>query len=172
MSWWSLMGTSSDAIEIPVDNEHMAGTLLAPGNEVPGVLFVHGWGGRQARALERARGIAGLGCVCLTLDLRGHMRHSERQMTVTREASLTDLVSAYDCLHRHPCNDTRSIAVVGTSYGAYLATVLPTLRPVQWLSLRVPSIYRDDQWDAPKRSLDREDLARYRSAFIPATENR
>lgn len=166
------MGTSSDPIEIPVDNEHMAGTFLAPGSKVPGVLFVHGWGGSQERDLERARGIAGLGCVCLTFDLRGHMRHSERQMTVTREENLKDLVSAYDCLHRHPSIDTRSIAVVGTSYGAYLATVLTTLRPVQWLSLRVPSIYRDDQWDAPKRSLDREDLARYRSAFIPATENR
>lgn len=166
------MGTSSDRIEIVVDDERMAATFLAPGNKVPGVLFVHGWGGSQERDLERARGIAGLGCVCLTFDLRGHIKNSERQMAVTREENLRDLVCAYDCLHQHPSIDTRAIAVVGTSYGAYLSTILTTLRPVKWLSLRVPSLYRDEQWDTPKRKLDRQDLARYRSAFVPASENR
>ena len=166
------MGTRSERIEIAVDEERMAGTFLAPSNKVPGVLFVHGWGGSQERDLERARGIAGLGCVCLTFDLRGHIKNSERQMAVTREENLRDLISAYDCLHQHPSIDTRAIAVVGTSYGAYLSTILTTLRPVKWLSLRVPSLYRDEQWDTPKRKLDRADLARYRSAFVPAPENR
>lgn len=166
------MGTSSDTVEIKVDDESMAGTFLAPENKVPGVLFVHGWGGSQERDLERARGIAGLGCVCLTFDLRGHIKNSERQMSVTREENLRDLIKAYDCLHRHPAIDTRSIAVVGTSYGAYLSTILTTLRPVQWLSLRVPSLYRDEQWDTPKRKLDRKDLAQYRSGFVPANANR
>lgn len=166
------MVTNSDKVEIIVDDERMAGTFLSPENKVPGVLFVHGWGGSQERDLERARGIAGLGCVCLTFDLRGHIKNSERQMSVSREENLRDLVSAYDCLHRHPSIDTRAIAVVGTSYGAYLATILTTLRPVQWLSLRVPSLYRDEQWDAPKRKLDREDLVQLRSSLVPATENR
>src|SRR5690554_3142347 len=150
----------------------MAGTFLAPGHKVPGVLFVHGWGGSQERDLDRARGIAGLGCVCLTFDLRGHIKNSERQQTVTREENLRDLISAYDCLHRHPAIDTEAIAVMGTSYGAYLSTILTTLRPVRWLSLRVPSLYRDEQWDTPKRALDRADLARYRSSILPPTENR
>lgn len=150
----------------------MAGTFLAPRNKVPGVLFVHGWGGSQERDLDRARGIAGLGCVCLTFDLRGHIRNSQRQHTVTREENLRDLIAAYDCLHRHPAIDTQAIAVVGTSYGAYLSTILTTLRPVRWLSLRVPSLYRDDEWNTPKRKLDREDLAKYRSGFVRATDNR
>lgn len=166
------MGTSSDPVHIEVGDERMAGTFLAPGSKVPGVLFVHGWGGSQERDLERARGIAGLGCVCLTFDLRGHVKNSERQLTVTREDNLRDLIHAYDCLHRHPAIDTRAIAVVGTSYGAYLSTILTTLRPVQWLSLRVPSLYRDAEWDTPKRQLDRADLAHYRSHLVPATENR
>jgi len=166
------MGTSSNTIEIAVDEEAMAGTFLAPRNKVPGVLFVHGWGGSQERDLDRARGIAGLGCVCLTFDLRGHIKNSERQQTVTREENLRDLISAYDCLHRHPSIDTQAIAVVGTSYGAYLSTILSTLRPVRWLSLRVPSLYRDEEWETPKRKLDREDLARYRSGYVPATDNR
>ena len=68
---------------------------------MPGVLFVHGWGGSQQRDLTRARGIAGLGCVCLSFDLRGHAQtgHSE---TVTREQNLDDLLAAYDLLAQHP----------------------------------------------------------------------
>ena len=150
----------------------MAGTFLAPHSKVPGVLFVHGWGGSQERDLDRARGIAGLGCVCLTFDLRGHIKNSDRQHTVTRDENLRDLISAYDCLHRHPAIDTQAIAVVGTSYGAYLSTILTTLRAVRWLSLRVPSLYRDAQWNTPKRKLNREDLALYRSNLVPPSENR
>src|SRR3546814_10846217 len=82
------------------------------------------------------RSIAGLGCVCLTFDLRGHERGSDRQKTVTREENLHDIIAAYDRLAQHPAIDTNAIAVVGTSYGAYLSTILTTVRPVKWLSLR------------------------------------
>jgi pimeloyl-ACP methyl ester carboxylesterase len=166
------MGTSSEPIEIVIDEEHIAGTFLSPQSKVPGILFVHGWGGSQERDLDRARGIAGLGCVCLTFDLRGHEKGSERQKTVTREENLRDIISAYDTLVQHPAIDTNAIAVVGTSYGAYLSTILTTLRPVKWLSLRVPSLYRDAEWSVPKRQLNREDLAVYRGAPVTPEENR
>jgi pimeloyl-ACP methyl ester carboxylesterase len=166
------MTTSSSSVEIVVDDEHVAGTFLAPNSKVPGVLFVHGWGGSQERDLDRARGIAGLGCVCLTFDLRGHEKGSERQQTVTRDENLRDIVTAYDRLAQHPAIDTNAIAVVGTSYGAYLSTILTTLRPVKWLSLRVPSLYRDAQWHTPKRQLNREDLAVYRGSPVMPEENR
>src|SRR5690606_15405446 len=166
------MGTSSTSVEIVVEDEHIAGTFLAPRAKVPGVLFVHGWGGSQERDLDRARGIAGLGCVCLTFDLRGHEKGSERQQTVTREENLRDIIAAYDMLAQHPAIDTQAIAVVGTSYGAYLSTILTTMRPVKWLSLRVPSLYRDAQWTVPKRQLNREDLAVYRGAPVTPEENR
>jgi fermentation-respiration switch protein FrsA (DUF1100 family) len=54
------MGTSSTKIELVIEDEHLAGTFLAPESKVPGVLFVHGWGGSQERDLDRARGIAGM----------------------------------------------------------------------------------------------------------------
>lgn len=166
------MGTTSSLVEIVVEEEKLAGTFLAPQTKVPGVLFVHGWGGSQERDLNRARGIAGLGCVCLTFDLRGHEKGSARQQTVTREENLRDIISAYDLLAQHPAIDTSAIAVVGTSYGAYLSSILTTLRPVKWLSLRVPSLYRDAQWTIPKRQLNREDLALYRGAPVTPEENR
>lgn len=42
------MGTSSNSVEILVENEAMNGTFLAPRNKVPGVLFVHGWGAARS----------------------------------------------------------------------------------------------------------------------------
>ncbi|MBN0252554.1 alpha/beta hydrolase, partial [Pseudomonas aeruginosa] len=62
--------------------------------------------------------------------------------------------------------------VVGTSYGGYLAAILSQLRAVRWLALRVPAIYRDEDWLTPKLLLDREDLIEYRSSLIPAASNR
>src|SRR5690606_5940808 len=124
------MGASSASIEILVEEERLAGTFLTPHSKVPGILFVHGWGGSQERDLERARGIAGLGCVCLTFDLRGHLKGSARLQTVMRDENLRDILAAYDLLARHPLDDPESSAVVGTSYCAYLSTILTTRRPV------------------------------------------
>src|SRR5690606_25565871 len=66
------MAATSENIELTVEGEQIAGTLLSPHERMPGILFVHGWGGSQTRDMMRAKGIAGLGCVCLTFDLRGH----------------------------------------------------------------------------------------------------
>ena len=68
------MPTRDEAIEIAVDDQRVAGTLVTPATVIPGVLFVHGWGANQEQYLARARQIAALGCVCLTFDLRGHAR--------------------------------------------------------------------------------------------------
>ncbi len=166
------MTANSERIRIGVGDDRIEGTFLSPRAKVPGVLFVHGWGGSQQRDLKRAQGIAGLGCVCLTFDLRGHGAESGRQALVTREDNLQDLLAAYDRLVAHPAIDSEAIAVVGTSYGGYLAAILSQLRAVRWLALRVPAIYRDEDWLTPKLLLDREDLSEYRSSLIPAASNR
>jgi uncharacterized protein len=166
------MTSLSEKVNIQVDEEVIAGTMVSPKTKVPGILFVHGWGGSQQRDLARAKGIAALGCVCLTFDLRGHELTRERKQSVTREQNLSDIVAAYDRLAGHPATDTAAIAVIGTSYGGYLSTILTTLRPVKWLALRVPALYWDEDWDAPKHQLDRERLAEYRRAFVPPQGNR
>lgn len=166
------MGAHSNRVEIAVDEQRILGTVLAPETKVPGLLFVHGWGGSQEQDLARARSIAALGCVCLTFDLRGHALTEAQHYTVTRPDNLRDVVAAYDLLTAQPSVDASAIAVVGSSYGGYLATLLTTERPVKWLALRVPALYRDEEWDTPKRKLDREDIARYRHGLVPAGENR
>src|SRR5215207_1841938 len=140
------MAKPDEEIEIAVDGRHIACTLVSPAPLVPGVLFVHGWGGSQEKYLARAREIAALGCVCLTFNLRGHAETEPQHETVTREDNLRDLMAAYDVLVRHPLVDKNSIAVVGSSYGAYLAAILTERRPVRWLALRVPALYRDEDW--------------------------
>ena len=162
----------SDPVRINVDGESLAGTLAVPKTGVPGLLFLHGWTGSQESDLRRARQIATLGCVCLTFDLRGHAATEAMRNEVTPRDNLHDALAAYDLLIAQPLVDRSSIAVVGSSYGAYLATVLTSLRPVRWLSLRVPALYRDRHWSVPKGKLDRLDLETYRSQRIEPEDNR
>lgn len=166
------MTARSEPIEIVVDKEAIAGTVLSPEGKVPGVLFVHGWGGSQQRDLARAKGIAGLGCVCLTFDLRGHEKTVATRESVTRKHNLADIVAAYDHLAEHPDVNPSAIAVIGSSYGGYLSTILTTLRPVKWLALRVPALYWDEDWDTPKRQLNVSRLAEYRRKLWGSRDNR
>lgn len=166
------MGALRHEIEIAVEGQRIGGTVLTPETKVPGLLFVHGWGGSREQDMMRAGAIAALGCVCLTFDMRGHAQTEEQQRKVTRGDNLEDVLAAYDLLVSQPSVEQGEIAVIGSSYGGYLAAILTTLRPVRWLALRVPALYRDGQWDRPKRALDREDLDVYRHTLVASSENR
>lgn len=169
----SMQRTRDDALEIAVDDQCIAGTLVTPGTLIPGVLFVHGWGGSQQQYVARAREVAALGCICLTFDLRGHARTLQQHKTVTREQNLRDVVAAYDALVRQRGVDATSIAVVGSSYGGYLAAILTTLRPVRWLVLRAPALYKDSGWAVPKDQLRRlQELEAYRKLPVKTADSR
>ena len=167
------MATREDIIHIDIDDGTIDGTIVTPDMRMPGVLFVHGWGGSQEQYLARAREVAALGCVCLTFDLRGHAGTRPQHETVTRENNLHDVLAAYDVLASHRAVDPSSIAIVGSSYGGYLGAILTTLRPVRWLALRVPALYMDNGWGVPKRRLHKEqDLASYRRSLVRPEDNR
>ncbi|HEY3698552.1 MAG TPA: alpha/beta fold hydrolase [Spongiibacteraceae bacterium] len=158
--------------EIGVDNERIYGTLLSPAMAFPGLLFVHGWGGSQDQDLARAREISGLGCVCLTVDLRGHGRNAQQADSISRAQNLRDLIAAYDWLAARSDVETTAIAVVGISYGGYLAAILSSLRSVRWLALRAPALYKDEGWELPKRQLHADKtLIEYRRNRVAATDN-
>jgi pimeloyl-ACP methyl ester carboxylesterase len=166
------MATRDCLVEIPVDDQHIAGTLVTPNTLVPGVLFVHGWGGHQEHYLARAREMAALGCVCLTIDLRGHAQTESQHETVTREDNLRDVIAAYDVLAGQPGVEKSAIAVVGSSYGGYLAAILSAERAVRWLALRVPALYKDEDWALPKQELRKYGLAAFRRGRVRPEENR
>lgn len=170
------MELRTEAIKIPVNGDSIEGTLIAPaavGKGRPGTLLIHGWGGCQEQYLASARVIAALGYACLVFDLRGHAETRGQYETVTREDNLHDVIAAYDFLSRAPGIDRHSIAVVGASYGAYLGALLLYLRPVCMLALRAPALYKDDDWDLPKRQLHVDpDFAAYRRLTLRAEDNR
>jgi uncharacterized protein len=166
------MTTHDTPIDIKVDGQNIVGSLVTPATLVPGVLFVHGWGGNQQDYLARARQIAALGCKCLTFNLRGHAETKGQHETVTREQNLNDVIAAYDVLANQSLVGRSAIAVVGSSYGAYLAAILTLLRPVRWLVLRVPALYKDEGWAVPKQELKNYELAAYRRLSVSPEENR
>lgn len=159
--------------EIPVESGSICSTLLSPAMALPGILFVHGWGGSQAQDLERAQEISGLGCVCLTIDLRGHGKDVQHMNSISRAQNLTDLLAAYDWLAARHNVEPSAIAVVGISYGGYLAAILSSLRAVRWLALRTPALYKDEQWEIPKKELHADaSLLDYRNTRIDASDNK
>jgi pimeloyl-ACP methyl ester carboxylesterase len=167
------MSTRDEALEIAVGDHHIDGTLIVPDTRMPGVLFLHGWGGNQTQYAARAREIAALGCACLTVDMRGHAKREREQATVTREDNLNDVLAAYDRLCEEGAVADDQIAVVGSSYGGYLATLLTALRPVRWLALRAPALYKDTDWGLPKLKLRQvQDLEAYRRRALATNANR
>jgi hypothetical protein len=162
-------------VSIAVDAQHINGKLLQPqdgGVRRPGVLFVHGWGSSQRRSIGKAKQLLQEGFVCLTFNLRGHARTVEQRDTVTRAQNLRDVMAAYDLLAAQPDVDGERIAVVGGSYGGYLATLLTTERTVTALALRAPALYKDADFDRPKRELNLDpDLPAYRRRRLEASDN-
>lgn len=166
------MTIRSEGVAIRVDDAGLPGTLISPAPLMPGFLFFQGWNSTQAQYVPRAREIAALGCLCLTFEPRGVAEDDPKSDVVTREENLRDLLAAYDLLASRPGVDPHAIALVGSSYGAYLAAIATSLRPVRWLGLRVPALYKDEDWDVPKARLDRKVLHAYRNRTIRPEENR
>lgn len=169
----SMAATHDQRVAITVGDGTIAGTFVSPGTLVPGVLFIHGWGGSQEQYLARARQIAALGCICLTFDLRGHVGTRPQFETVSRASNLDDVLAAYNLLTQRPEVDPSAIALIGSSYGGYLAAILTEMRPVKWLALRAPALYMDTGWELPKLQLHKDqDLPTYRSSVVLAENNR
>jgi len=166
------MSVRSRPFGVTVDEQRIAATVVGPRRTVPGVLLVHGWDGSQQQYLALAREVASLDCVCVTFDLRGHGQNIADRDVVTRDHNLRDVLAAYDSLIGLTAVDPERIALVGSSYGGYLATLVTLERPVHWLGLRAPALYRDAEWNRPKSRLDKVDLADYRSRLVKAKENR
>lgn len=164
-----------NTVSIAVDEQHINGKLLGPPDahgRRPAVLFVHGWGSSQRRSIGKAKQLVQAGFVCLTFNLRGHARTVEQRETVTRAQNLRDVLAAYDLLAAQSDVDLDRIVVVGGSYGGYLATLLTTERHVRALALRAPALYKDGDFDRPKRQLNLDpDLPAYRRRRLEPSDN-
>ena len=133
----------------------ISGTLFTPDSiekSCPAVLFIHGWSSNESGYRTRAESLVRLGYICLTFDLIGHGHSSGSIETVTLKENIDAAVAAYDFLASQEGVDNNTISIVGTSYGGYLAAILPSKREVKSLVLRVPAIYEDERTAKTKDS--------------------
>ena len=133
----------------------ISGTLFTPESiekSCPAVLFIHGWSSNESGYRTRAESLVRLGYICLTFDLIGHGHSSGSIETVTLKENIDAAVAAYDFLASQEGVDNNAISIVGTSYGGYLAAILPSKREVRSLVLRVPAIYEDERTAKTKDS--------------------
>jgi dipeptidyl aminopeptidase/acylaminoacyl peptidase len=162
-------------IRIAVGSQRIGGRLLLPEpvrDRHPAVLFVHGWGATQRHDIGKGKRLVQLGYAGLTFNLRGHARTRRQRDTVTRADNLRDLLAAYDFLVAQRAVDPERIAVVGSSYGGYLAVLLTADRKVRALGLQAPAIYKDQDFDRPKTALNLDgDLPAYRRRPLAAEDN-
>jgi pimeloyl-ACP methyl ester carboxylesterase len=137
-------------IRISVDRRSLAGRLFEPTPSQDdvigdtghaGLLFVHGYAsdqnGYQTRAEAACRE---LGLICLTFDLGGHGNSTGNRLELSRQDHFQDLIAAYDWLRAVGGVDPARIGVCGASYGAYLACLLISEKPVKRLLLRAPAL--------------------------------
>ncbi|WP_213959447.1 alpha/beta fold hydrolase [Variovorax sp. dw_954] len=151
----------------------MLGMTNRQASRHPGVLLVPGWDDdQQAFYRSVAQDIENLGWTCHTLNLPGTSASTERRQSASRADHLRDMLTAYDALAAAPRVDSQAGALIGVSYGGYLAAFVSAMRPVRWLLLRSPALYRDEGWATPKELLDKEDLVQYRQRALKPRHNK
>jgi len=162
------------SIKFKIEKQTIRGTLISPkhiAKKNPGVLFIHGWSSDQAGYISRAKAISKHGAICLTFDLRGHGNSDGVFKQLSRQNHFDDVLAAYDFLVSQKNVDKQQIGVVGASYGGYLASILASKRPIKWLVLRAPALYKDELFNRPTATLIRNDVRVYRSTNIQPNEN-
>lgn len=161
-------------IEFKVGKQTIRGTLISPkhlAKKNPGVLFIHGWASNQAGYIPRAEAVSKHGAICLTFNMRGHGNSDGTFEHLSRQNHLDDILAAYDFLISQENIDKQQIGVVGASYGGYLASILTSKRPIKWLVLRAPALYKDELFNRPTATLIRNDVRVYRNTNIQPAEN-
>ena len=143
---------------ILVDKQLVNVNLFTPKTDArnQAVLFLHGWTGKPNT--HAAQLLSNNGFYAMTLIFRGHPGSDGDIKTITAQDSLNDALEAYDFFtSKIPAG--MPIAVVGSSYGSYIAALLSAKVPCNGLSLRVPANYPDDLFDLPKWGRGNEDSA-------------
>ncbi len=117
------------------------------------VLHIHGWQSGQNRNFELAEALQQLFIPSFTFDLSGHKESEGDLASLSRKDFFDDVLAGYDALRKKVGADT-PILVHGSSFGAYLAALLPKHRTLRGLILRVPADFPKVGFDAPFTARD------------------
>lgn len=158
-----------------VDGQAVKGTLLFPEkvkSKTPAVLLIHGWTSSEKWYIPRAVAISRLGYICLTFNLRGHGDSEGVLDELSRKDHLKDVLAAYDFLALQKGVDRERIAVIGASYGGYMASLLAGKRKLNRIVLRAPALYPDESIDTPSGKISRGENLKYFSQKASKKNNR
>lgn len=89
----------------------------------------------------------------------------------TRREHLRYICQACEKLTGPYGSQSKRLAVLGVSYGAYLAVLLAARRQIAHLLLRAPAIYADAGWDVPKEELDETTIEDIRHKSLTPADN-
>ncbi len=119
------------------------------------------------------RMVQGTGTTFAMLNYAGHGNHPVPLARATRAQQFQEVVGAYDELVKR---GYQNIVAIGGSFGAYMAALLASERPLETLVLRAPAIYDDAEFELPFRatrsgkSKERSDI--WRESITPDMQNR
>jgi len=133
--------TASKAIKIDCAGYATAADWYEGKKDSPILLNLSGYSSTKARYVPFIEKIVSItGASVLALDLSGHGESPFKLEDVSPAQNFIEVVAAFDWLkNKFP---KRKIWVMGTSYGGFLASQLTKYREFDKLVLRVPAIYR------------------------------
>jgi len=138
----------------------------------PAVLLASGWDERNDAPYDRiCEALAAQDWTVRRIDFPGKHKRRGSRRKMSRDRNLKELVAAYDSLVEQEDFQPRAVAFIGFSYGGYLGALLSAQRPLQWMALRSPALYRDEDWRVPKEELDKDDIDHYRRTIRGPEEN-
>lgn len=139
----------------------------------PALLALPGWdddGKQQFDALSQQ--LAPSGWLCRRANIPDASWSADKRAAVSRDETLHQVLEDYMNLAAVRGVARSRLALLGFSYGGYMATFLAAAKPSRLLVLRSPAIYPDGDWSSPKESLDRDELRQYRSQVLAPDQNR
>jgi len=162
-----------ESVELHVDNQKISAKLFKPTEPTKklAILFLHGWTGKPNE--NAAKYMAQNGYYSLTISMRGHSPSDGDIKTITAQNSLDDALVSYDFL-KQKLPKGMGIIAVGNSYGSYIAILLSEKRKIAALSLRVPAVYPDSNYDQPHwgRGSEDNDVNKWRQKTVHFSENK
>ncbi len=134
------------------------------------LLVLPGWDDDSKEQFDQLRAaLSAHDWECARADLPDASWSERDRDSATRGENLAQALVDYDALFAGKNN--ASIALLGFSYGGYMAALSLIDRPVDLLVLRSPALYPNDNWEVPKAELDKRKLASYRSDVHTPGEN-
>ena len=140
-------------IQIPCVGYEIAADWYDGNDEV--LLVIPGWSSNKKNYEDLVGAITQqTGMSALVIDCSGHGESPFRLTDLMPAQNFLDVITAYDGLRKkHP---NKTINVMGTSYGGFLAAQLVAYRQVNKLVLRAPAIYQPEDFYTQWGNIDRE----------------